>query len=310
VAAGRPLVHLLDAPVWIFRAWYSLPEMAAPDGTPTNAAYGFANTLIRYLGERAPSHMAAAFDHHPIHSFRSRLFPAYKAQRGEPPAELEVQFDLCMQVAAALGVPVFERRDYEADDLIATLATQVLARGGDAVVVSSDKDLTQLVREDGRVAFDDYARGESLDAAGVRGRFGVPPGQIPDYLGLAGDSVDNLPGVPGVGPKGAVAALRAFGRIEDIPADPERWQGVEVRGVERLARLVAEHREQALLTRQLATLVRDVPGVKAELRRLRFRGAERAAVETLFARLGWGRILERVPRWLRANSPRKPRESG
>ena len=96
---SAPLVHLIDAPVWIFRAWFALPEMEAPDGTPTNAAYGFANTLIKYLGEREPSHLAAAFDHHPVHSFRSRIFPDYKAQRGEPPEELEVQFDLCMQVA-------------------------------------------------------------------------------------------------------------------------------------------------------------------------------------------------------------------
>jgi 5'-3' exonuclease len=297
VARAGPLVHLIDAPVWIFRAWFSLPEMEAPDGTPTNAAYGFANTLIKYLGEREPSHLATAFDHHPVYSFRSRIFPAYKAQRGEPPEELEVQFDLCLQVAAALGAAVFEKRDYEADDLIATLATQVLRKGGRAVVVSSDKDLTQLVREDGRVGFDDYARGETLDADGVRERFGVSPEQIPDYLGLAGDAVDNLPGVPGVGPKGAVAALRAFGRIEEVPAELERWQGVDVRGVKRLAGLVDEHREQALLTRELATLVRDVPGVKADLRGLRFRGADRAAVETLFERLGWDGILERVPLW-------------
>lgn len=297
MAPAAPLVHLIDAPVWIFRAWFSLPEMSAPDGTPTNAAYGFANTLIKYLGEREPSHLAAAFDHHPVHSFRSRLFPDYKAQRGDPPPELEVQFDLCMQVAAALGAAVFELRDYEADDLIATLATQVLKQGASAVVVSADKDLTQLVSEDGRVAFDDYARGERLDAGGVRERFGVSPGQIPDYLGLVGDAVDNLPGVPGVGPKGAVAALRAFGRIEEIPADPERWQGVRVRGARRLAALVEEHRARALFTRDLATVVRDVPGVGAELRQLRFHGARRQVVETLFERLGWQRILERVPRW-------------
>jgi len=289
-----PLVHLIDGHVWIFRAYFSLPEMQAPDGTPTNAAYGFANTLLKYLDDRNPTHLAVTFDHHPVHSFRSKLFPEYKAQRGEPPQELEPQFAICMQVAAALGARVFEKPDYEADDLMATLATQVLRKGASAVVVTSDKDLAQLVREDGRVRVDDFAKDEQLDADGVRGRFGVNPEQIPDYLGLVGDAVDNLPGVPGVGPKSAVAALARFGRIEDIPADFESWRGVEVRGAKRLAKLVEEHRQQALFTRQLATVVRDVPGVKADLRELRFGGIDRAAVEELFARLGWDRILERT----------------
>jgi 5'-3' exonuclease len=289
-----PLVHLIDGHVWIFRAYFSLPEMHAPDGTPTNAAYGFANTLLKYLDDREPSHLAMTFDHHPVHSFRSKLYPEYKAQRGEPPEELEPQFAICMEVAAALGAAVFEKPSYEADDLIATLATQLLRKGASAAVVTSDKDLAQLVREDGRVFLDDYAKGERLNADGVRKRFGVSPEQIPDYLGLMGDAVDNLPGVPGVGAKGAVAALGAFGRIEDIPADLEHWQGVEVRGVKRLAGLVEEHRETALFTRELATVVRDVPGVKADLRDLRFGGVDKAAVEELFARLGWDTILERV----------------
>jgi 5'-3' exonuclease len=272
--------------------------MAAPDGTPTNAAYGYASSLVRYLADFEPSHVAVAFDH-AMESFRNEIFPAYKAQRDEPPADLEPQFELCKEATEALGVAGFERRAYEADDLIATLAAGLVRRGARVVIVSTDKDLAQLVRRDGRVSLYDPAKREKVDARGVRARFGVDPGQIPDYLGLVGDAVDNLPGVPGVGSKSAAAALRAFGRIEEIPADPQAWAGVTVRGARRIAGLVDEHREQALRTRELATVRRDVPGVQAGLRALRYRGAERGAWEGLCERLGWGRIASRVPRWRR-----------
>ena len=293
---GRPLVHLIDAPVYVFRAYHSLPPMAAKDGTPTHAAYGFANSLIKYLTDFGPTHAALAFDFSD-QSFRNEQFPDYKAQRGQTPDDLAPQFEICAEVAQALGVPVFEREGYEADDVIATLAEQLASAGADVAIVTSDKDLAQLVREDGRVELFDLARNARLSAGAVREKFGVDPGQIPDWLALVGDAVDNLPGVPGVGPKGAAAALRAFGRIEAVPADPARWQGVPVRGAGRLAALVEAHREQALRTRGLATLVRDVPGVRAGLADLSWRGADRGRIQRLFARLGWGRIAERIPRW-------------
>jgi len=293
---ARPLVHLIDASVYIFRAYYSLPPMSAPDGTPTNAVYGFANTLIKYLADVAPSHAAVAFDH-AMESFRNEAFPEYKAQRGETPDDLEPQFDLCREVAGALGFRVFEKENFEADDVIATLTHQLLGRRARMLILTTDKDLAQLVREDGRVELYDLAKDERVGADGVRGRFGVDPAQIPDYLGLVGDAVDNLPGVPGVGPKSASAALRAFGRIEEIPADPEEWSGLDLRGAARIAGLIAEHREQALFTRELALVHREVPGIEADLRRLRYRGADRRGVEELCERLDWGRIATRIPRW-------------
>ena len=304
VAAG-PLVHLIDGPVWVFRAYYSLPEMKAPDGTPTNAAYGYTSTLLKYLTEHEPTHVAVAFDYS-MESFRNESFPDYKAQRGEVPDDLEPQWDVCTEVTRALGIPALEVEDYEADDVIATWASQLVRRGASARVVTTDKDLAQLVREDGRVTVWDMARESGVDADGVRERFGVDPAQIPDYLGLVGDSVDNLPGVPGVGSKTAAAALRAFGRIEDVPADPGRWADVPVRGAERVAGLVEAHREVALRTRELATLVRDVPGVRALLREMRWAGANRGEIETLFENLGWGRIATRVPRWAVAKKHPNP----
>jgi len=292
--ARRPLVHLIDGSVYIFRAYYSLPEMHAPDGTPTNAAFGFANTLIRYLRDERPTHLAVAFDHS-MESFRNELEPGYKANRDETPEDLEPQFPLCPCIAQAMGIATYECEKYEADDVIATLATQLLRRGADVRVVSTDKDLTQLLREDGRVVMYDLAKDTTLDADGVRAKFGVDPAQIPDYLGLVGDSVDNLPGVPGVGPKGAAAALGAFGRIEAISADPERWSQIAVRGAAGLARRIDEHRDRATRSRELATVRRDVPGLRATLREVGYRGADSKQFETLFFELGWERIATRVP---------------
>ena len=296
----KPRIHLFDAHVYIFRAYFSLPAMEAPDGTPTQAAYGFANTLIRYLAEREPTHLACCFDH-AMTSFRNDELPEYKSSRGEPPADLEPQFELCAQVARALGVPVFEAPDYEADDVIATLVDRLVPEGARVVVVSSDKDLSQLVTEDDRVVLYDLARDRTLDADGVRAKFGVAPEQIPDYLGLVGDAVDDLPGVPGVGPKSAAAALATFGSLDAFPDSPNAWEEVPVRGARRLSEKVAAHREQALTVRGLPTLVRDVPGLEVGVGDLAWRGAHPEAVEALFERLGWGRIATRIPRWAAAS---------
>ena len=291
-----PVVHLIDAHVYIFRAYYSLPSMPAPDGSEVAAAYGFANTLLKYVADHEPTHVALCFDY-AMTSFRNELEPGYKEGRTEAPADLEPQFATCIEVGEALGFPTFVRERYEADDLIGTLVAGITAQSGRAVVVSADKDLAQLVTEDGRVVLYDLAREVTLDADGVRAKFGVDPAQIPDYLALVGDAVDNLPGVPGVGPKGAAAALAAFGSIDGIPAEPDAWRGIPVRGPARLAAKIAEHRPRALRTRELATVLRDVPGLEVRVRDLAYRGARASDTRKLFERLGWQRITQRIRRW-------------
>jgi DNA polymerase-1 len=288
-------IHIVDGHVFIFRAFFSMPDMRTPDKRPMGAAYGFTNMLLRHWRERKPTHMAVCFDH-AMESFRNEIEPGYKAQRGETDEELEVQFDMCRRAAIAIGMPVYEMPNYEADDVIATLATQMLATPGTKVsIYTTDKDLAQLVREDGRSELADFGKDDIVDADGVRAKFGVDPDQIPDYLGLVGDTVDNLPGVPGVGKKTASAALRAFGEIQHIPADPKEWLDLQLRGSKRAATLIDEHRERALLTKELATVHRKVPGIKAGLRDLELRGAHRDKVDDLFSELGWGRILDRIP---------------
>ena len=293
---SSPLVHLFDGHVYIFRAYYSLPPMKASDGTPCNAAYGFANTLIRYMAEEDPSHVGVCFDAD-MTSFRNEIEPEYKAQRGETPEDLEPQFDLCHEISIALGFATYEVENYEADDLLATICSEVLSRRGRARIVTTDKDLCQLVREDGRAVVYDLAKDTTYDADGVRAKFGVSPDQIPDYLGLVGDAIDNLPGVPGVGPKSASALLKIFPTIEAIPDDFDEWSEVEVRGARRLHERITEHRPRALKTKELATVVRAVPGIKPGLEDLSYRGADRERTEELFERLGWNRIRDRITRW-------------
>ena len=302
---GEPLVHLIDGHVWIFRSWFSMPSRTAPDGRETGAAYGFTSSLIKYLREHEPSHVGMCFDH-AMTSFRNAIEPGYKADRGEPEPALAAQFALCREAAEALGVAVYEAPDFEADDVIATLADRLVPGGASVRVVTVDKDLAQLVTEDGRVVLYDNAKDATFDSRGVREKFGVDPGQIPDYLGLVGDAVDCLPGVPGVGAKSAAAVLDAFETLDRIPPPGEPWSAVRVRGAARLAERIQTHRDRALRTRELATVRRDVPGVRSDLRTLAWRGAHPELVQTLFRRLGWERITTRVPRWIGNSAPDAP----
>ncbi len=291
--AQAPLVHLFDGHVYIFRAYFSMPPRQAPDGAHTGAAYGFANTLVKYLREERPTHGAVCFDAALV-SFRNRRWPEYKAGRTEPPPDLEPQFELCMQAADVLGFPPFSVADFEADDLLGTLVTRLHAAGARVRIITTDKDLAQLVSDDGRVLLFDLAKGRELDAEGVRARFGVWPHQIPDYLALVGDSVDNLPGVPGIGPKSAAAILERFESLEAVPTDAREWEGLAVRGAARMAERFAAAREQAFLVRELASVRRDVPGLPGDVDAFELATPLESRVEPLFDRLGWQAITRRV----------------
>ena len=277
----------------MFRAYHALPPMHALDGTPVHAAYGFANTLVRMLGQWQPTHFVCAFDA-AMTSFRNALEPGYKLGRTEAPEDLEPQFEICEEIARALGLPALMADDFEADDVIATLAESILASGDRVVVVSTDKDLSQLVREDGRVVFHDVAKELTLDADGGRARFGVAPAQIPDYLALVGDAVDNLPGVAGIGPRTAASLLAKFGRIEDVPDDANAWRDAGVRGAASLAARFAASRSEALRIRGLATLRRDAPGMALGPDALVWPGPDRERATALFDRLGWKGLARRV----------------
>lgn len=283
-------ILLVDASPYIFRAHFALPSsLVDTAGRPVNAVYGFGSFLLKLIVEEQPTHLAVAFDHSLTTSFRNQIYPPYKQQREPPPADLVAQLEDCRLLATAIGAAAFVDERYEADDILATLCER--APAARRVVVSSDKDLAQLVTPE--IEWLDYARQRSYGPAEVRARFGVDPERIPDLLGLAGDPVDNIPGVPGIGPKSALQLLACYVDIEAVCRDAGAIGKRNLRAAARLQRLIIEHGELALLSKQLATVVRDVP-LMVTVDDLRLRPPRRHLLDPLFARLGFDALHARV----------------
>lgn len=241
---------LIDASGYLYRAFHALPAMTGPGGRPTNATLGFANMLRKYLAARRPDAVAVAFDR-PEKTFRHDLDAAYKAQRAAMPDELVPQIEDAKTLCRAMGLAVVEEPGYEADDLIATLATRGEKAGLKVEIASADKDLFQLVRG-GDVVVWHPMKEKVLDARGVEETFGVPPERVVDVLALMGDASDNIPGVAGIGEKGARDLVASFGSLDEIYARLD-----EVKGKRRDA--LANGREDAFRSRTLATVHRDAP---------------------------------------------------
>ena len=258
-AAQRGTVYLVDASLYVFRAWHSMPadQFRDADGWPTNAVHGFARFLLELLERERPRHIAVAFDEALDSCFRNALYPAYKANREPAPEELRRQFAHCKALCLALGLVVLAHAEYEADDLIGSAARAARAHGHRAVIVSADKDLSQLLDADDEQW--DFARGLRWGVAGVRARHGVEACQIADYLALAGDAVDNIPGVPGIGQKTAAVLLAHFGSLDALLERVDEVPFLRLRGAAQVAAKLRAHREQALLCRQLATIALDAP---------------------------------------------------
>jgi len=245
-----PSLVLIDGSGYIFRAFHALPPMTRADGTPVNAVFGFTNMLARFLRDHAGSHLAVIFDAG-SHTFRNRIYDQYKAQRPDPPPELIPQFKLVRDATAAFGVACVELDDFEADDLIAAYAKAGLAAGATVTIVSSDKDLMQLVRPG--VSMLDPIKQKPIGPAEVFEKFGVLPEKVIDVQALMGDSVDNVPGVPGIGPKNAAELINTFGDLEAVLAAAS-----SMKPSKRRDNLMA-HAEAARISKQLVTLTDDVP---------------------------------------------------
>ena len=247
---AAPHLILIDGSGFIFRAFHALPMMTRPDGTPVNAVFGFTNMLSRLIKDHAGTHFAVIFDAG-RHTFRNRIYDQYKAQRPEPPEELRPQFALVREATAAFGVPAIELADWEADDLIASYARAATDAGGSATIVSSDKDLMQLIRPG--VDMTDPMKNRAIGLPEVMDKFGVPPEKLIDVQALMGDSVDNVPGVPGIGPKTAAQLVNEFGDLEAVLAAAPTMKASKRRDA------LIEHAEAARISRVLATLRDDVP---------------------------------------------------
>jgi len=285
-ASSQPL-YLVDASIYIFRAWYSVPpEFSNAAGEPTNAVYGFAGFLCDLLETQQPAHIAIAFDEALESSYRNDIYPAYKANREPAPEQLLRQFAWCRQIAELLGIPCYSDKRYEADDLIASMAVQGRASDLRINVISADKDLTQIIREHDH--WWDFARDVRLDRAAVKQKFGVFPEQIADYLALAGDAVDNIPGIPGIGPKTAAALLAHFTTLEALLERMDEVAWLSLRGAKGIHGKLTRHADAARLARQLTGCHEQALPGQVNLQRSRGDGS---GMERFFDELGFGRML-------------------
>ena len=243
-------VFLIDGSGFIFRAYHALPPLSRSDGTPTSAVLGFSNMLAKLLSETDADHIAVVFDAAGI-SFRNRLYDQYKAQRPDPAPDLVPQFALVRRATEAFGVCQIELADFEADDLIATYARHAVEAGAKVTIVSSDKDLMQLVTD--QVTMLDPIKNRPISAAEVREKFGVGPERVIDVQALCGDSVDNVPGVPGIGVKTAAELINTYGDLESLLA-----RAAEIKQPKRRQTLI-DNEKNARLSRELVRLDDDVP---------------------------------------------------
>ena len=283
--------YLIDASVYVFRAYYSMPDdMVDEQGNPVNALYGFCRFIGDFMENVTPEYVAVLFDESLSKSFRSEIYPPYKANRDPAPPELKRQFEQCRRFVRALGVMEHASPTYEADDLIGTLVAHGRNKGRPSTIVSRDKDLTQLLtRED---VFWDFSGKGKLRYDEIPESFGVWPEQIADFLALAGDAVDNIKGVPGVGKKTAVGLLDHFGSLEDIYDNLDRVHEVKVRGAKTLATKLETHRDDAMLARRLTGIACDAPIEDAETA-LQPSAPRLGEINALFDEAGIGSALRR-----------------
>ena len=291
-------VYLIDASIFVFRAWHAVPDtLVDAQGNPVNALHGFARFISDLLEQVKPTHLAVAFDASLRNSFRNQLYPPYKANRDPAPQELKRQFALCRQTCEALGVACFSSLEYEADDIIGTLATRMRAQGKSIVLLSRDKDLTQLIRP-GDVYWD-YLGEKRYQYEDIPEKFGVLPERMPCYLAVMGDAVDNIPGVPGLGSKSASTLFRHFESLLHLYENLEQVNTLKLRNPSFVVSQLREHKDSALLARQLTAIECDMP-LEVELQTLLRQAPDLTRLYEIYEAANFGQLLrhqaERIAR--------------
>ncbi len=281
---ASPRLILVDGSAYIFRAFHALPPMNRKDGTPVNAVFGFTSMVMKLMEDLAPDYAIVVLDQARL-TFRNDIYPEYKANRSEPPEELIPQFALIREATRALNLPVAEMEGFEADDLIATYARLGAEQGMEVVIVSSDKDLMQLVRPG--VTMLDPMKQKRIARDEVLERFFVPPEKVVDVQALAGDSTDNVPGVPGIGVKTAAELINAYGSLEDLLA-----RAGEIKQPKRRENLI-NHADMARLSLQLVQLRDDAP-LPVELGETGFNPPEATTLRAFLEEQDFRRLLSRL----------------
>jgi 5'-3' exonuclease len=254
----KPTVFLIDSSVFVFRSYYSMStDLVDVDGNTNHAVYGFARFLVRFLKQTQAQYIGVAFDEALSTSFRNEIYPLYKANRDPAPADLKLQFKHCQRLASLLGISIFSDSSYEADDLIGTLHQIYANRGHNICVVSADKDLAQLIRPSDW--WWDYGKSKPLGFNALTDKFGVRPDQICDFLALAGDQVDNIPGIKGIGTKTAQILLNHFNDLDSLLARYKEIEFLSIRGAKSCQLKIKNNHEDAKLSKQLSQIVVDAP---------------------------------------------------
>jgi DNA polymerase I len=290
------VVYHIDASYFVFRAYYSMPpDMVDGDGNATHALYGFARFMSDFLERVRPERIGVAFDQslRSETSVRHGIYPAYKANREPPPADLGRQLLLCREFCRHMGLAEFASAEYEADDIIGTLAARSRAAGLSNVVVTRDKDLSQLIRE-GDVYWD-YSGNARYRYHEIGPRFGAIPELVADFLALTGDTADNIPGVPGIGKKTATALLAIFGSLDELYANLGKVRAMKLRGATAVAAKLLAHKETAYLARRLTGIICDMP-LAISVDDLKPRPPNRASLEAFFDTHRLGTILRQQAR--------------
>ncbi len=285
-ATALPLRHLvlIDASGFIFRAYHAIKPLTSPDGVPVNAVFGFMQMLMKQLDDMEPKHVAVIFDA-ARKTFRNDISPEYKANRVETPDELIPQFALVREATRAFNLDCIEAPGFEADDLIATYAHQALQTEATVTIVSSDKDLMQLVSD--RVRMFDSLKNRFIGTKEVKEKFGVFPEKVVDVQALAGDSADNVPGVPGIGIKTAAQLINEYGELDVLLA-----RASEIKQTKRRENLI-EHADKARMSRELVRLRKDVP-LEIPIENLGRRQVNRDALMTFLSKLDFKVIMDRI----------------
>ena len=281
-------LFLIDGSAYIFRAFFAIPPLTNAAGLPTNAIFGFTNILLKFLKQYRPEYVVVALDAGRV-TFRNEMYAGYKSNRPEAPADLIPQFPYFRKVLDALNLPLLELPGYEADDIIATLCERLANRGCELVVVSSDKDLMQLVSDGIKLL--DSAKDRWIGTDEVREKFGVTPAQVTQVMGLMGDASDNIPGVKGIGEKTASALIQQFQSLENLFAHLDDMTRMKLRGAARIRQILEAGKDQAFMSRALATVKRDVP-LDTALEELKLTGFNLEKTRTLFTELEFTNLIK------------------
>ncbi len=279
-----PIVALVDGSNYVYRAFYGIPQLTNSKGFPTNAIYGFTNMLLKLLRDIQPDYIVVTFDLKGA-TLRHEEYVDYKATRKPMPDDLIPQIPFIKDIVRGLSITVLEKQGVEADDIIGTLAGTASRLGWKTILVSGDKDLMQLIDEN--VTMIDTMKDKTYDVAAVKERFGVNPDKVTEILGLMGDASDNIPGVPGIGPKTAQRLIEEYGSVEEVIRNTENLRNVKLRESFR------RHADQARMSRQLALIRKDVD-VDFDLKDAGRKEPDKEILSRLFSEFEFSSLLQEL----------------